>query len=161
MDWWQLSLLIGAIATMVLSANVSRAWLWIMAAGASFVASTAYARLALPHPPFFTMMCDAAVCLVIYFLASRQWEVWLFRAFQLSVLISLIYLVGFIGSHYWYVAALEAVNWAALLLILGTATLQWIGARDEMGSRAYWAWRVHSAYGGLFSPRKDNPFHKG
>lgn len=159
-DGWQLSLLAGAIVTVIVSTNVNRAALWVFLAGASFIVSTAYARAELPFPPFFTMMADATVCLVIYFLASRQWEVWLFRAFQASVLISLLYLVGFIGPHYWYIAALELVNWIALILISGTAFLQWMGSGHEMGSRGRWAGRIRRARDACFSPRKDHPFHK-
>lgn len=161
MNRWQMALLGGAVITMILSTRLNRAALWIFAGGVSFILSTAYARHGLPYPPFATMMCDAGVCLAIYFLADRQWEIWLFRIFQASVLVSLCYLTGLIGPHYWYITILEVLNWLALVLIAGTAILQFKGVEgNAWGSHRNRDRDISGAYPALFAPRKDNPFHR-
>jgi hypothetical protein len=118
----------------------------------------------MPYPAFFTAMCDAGVCLIIFCMAKVKWELRLYKLFLLSVAISLAYLVsdaaGIEVSHYWYIAALEAVNWAALFLIAGTAILQWIGAGHGVAASRGWAASLHRAYRTLNEPRHDVPFHK-
>jgi hypothetical protein len=157
---WQVSLLIGALLTLCYSTQVTRAWLWIGIGTLSFVASTMWARAELPSPPFFIMLCDTAVCLTIYTFATRQWEIWLFRIFQGSVLLSIFHVFGGVQSQYFYVAFLEAFNWAALLLIAGTATIQMVGAGNGNHFGRRWSGRVRGAYGTFFTPRKSPPFHK-
>ena len=167
MNEFQIALLIGAIFVSLISLHIPRAHIWILAGGASFVASTAYARFGLPYPPAFTLACDAAVCLSIYFLCSERWEEWLFRVFQLSVLVSLIYLAGplTVGgftitmSHYLYVVMLELCNWIALFLIGGTAVGEWV-RRHEDSARIYRTGHLHRARGSWRSARISVPFHK-
>lgn len=164
MNGWQIALLVGAFVTAGVSFHISRALIWIIVAAASFVASTAYARFGLPYPAFFTAMCDAMVCLAIYCAAKVEWELRLYKIFLLSVAVSLAYLVarsaGIDVSHYWYVAALEAINWAALFLIAGTAALQWIGGSHGVAAGRGRASRLRGAYRTLNKPRHDVPFHK-
>jgi MFS family permease len=158
MNSFQLALLIGALATGALSWQLERAWLWIAAGAASFIASTAYARYGLPMPPLFTALCDAAVCLLIYGLARQMWEVRLYQCFLASVLVSIVFLALSIftpeaASRYLYVTLLEAINWAALLLIAGTALMQWIGDHGgypdlSSGRHVRWVDRA------LFAPRQ-------
>lgn len=141
MNIFQLWLASGAIIVALLSYHVPMAWLWIFSGAASFVASTAYARYGLPLPPLFTALCDAAICLAIYRFASQAWELKLYRIFQLSVLVSMAFLVmEFWGeskaSHYWYVTLLELINWAALALIFATASTQRATANEDLDYRS-------------------------
>jgi hypothetical protein len=153
---YQIALATGALIVALLSAGLDRAWVWIAAGAASFVASTAYARHGLPLPSLFTALCDAAVCLAIYTFARQRWELGTYRLFQLSVLVSIVFL-GMVlfkpsaASSFWYVTALEGINWAVLLLITGTAVAQWAGANGDHahhspGRLVHWAQRA------LFSP---------
>ena len=164
MNTYQIALASVAAITLVGTLHLQRAWLWILAGAASFVASTAYARYGLPLPPLITALCDAAVCLAIYAYPWRasesvdryRWELGVYRLFQLSVLVSIVFL-GMVlfrspsASNFWYVTALELINWAVLLLIVGTAVAQWAGANGDHAYRSpgrivRWAQRA------LFSP---------
>ncbi len=162
MNEFQLALAIAAVGTVILSSNIKRAGLWVIMAGISFIASTVYEAYNFPHPPFFTALCDASVCLMIYFIATRKWEMWIYRIFQCSVLVSLCYLMGVIGPHYAYIVALELLNWGALFVIGGTAVLQWIGARG--GHRSILGLNprgnIRDTYLTLQSKRADNPFFR-
>jgi hypothetical protein len=151
-------LLTMALITAALSRKLPRAWLWIFAGFCSFVLSAVYWRLGLPHHPAFTAFADSSVCLAIYFNARERWEMGLYKVFQLSVLISLLKLGGFMPDGLWYPAALELINVAALLLISGTA----IFAGAAHGIRSVWH-RNDSFYRSLFplrAARTTPPFHK-
>lgn len=162
MSSFQIALLVGAVVAALLSWKLERAWLWIAAGAASFVASTAWARYGLPLPVLFTAVCDASVCLLIYGLARQRFELLLYQLFQASVLVSIVFLtMQFISpekAHHWfYVAILEALNWAALALISATGIMQWISANGDRRHRAHgravrWAERA------LLSPKTTNPW---
>ncbi len=132
MNEFQLALLVGAAFVALTTLRLERSFLWICAGAASFVASTAWARYGLPLPPLFTGLCDAVVCLLIYGLARQRWELHLYRIFQASVLVSMVFLIlqswgPAVASRYMYVIILELLNWAALALILGAGITQGIG----------------------------------
>lgn len=157
MNEFQIALLVGATIVAILSWRLDRSLLWIGMGALSFVASTAYARYQLPMPSLFTACCDAAVCLTIVKYGRQAWELILYRVFQSSVLISIVFL-GFTifaksGSSPAYVALLEAVNWIALLLIMGTAAMQRVkangGASFYLGRRV-----VLRTQHALFSPKR-------
>lgn len=143
-----MSLLAGSTLVVILCWHLDHAWLWISAGAASFVLSTAWARYGMPLPYLFTASCDAAVCLMIYKLAKKKWELHLFRIFQASVLVSLSVLVshiwGVAGTRYVYVTILELLNWVALALILCTGIMQKIG--EPNGSAAGGAYPVRDAW---------------
>lgn len=168
MSVWQLSLLIGACAASLLCLRLPRAHLWILAGAAAFVLSTGWQRLGLPYHAAFTLACDSAVCLGIYFFGRERWEIGLFRIFQVSVLTSLVFLAGPISlfgatlllSHTVYVIFLEMWNWIALLLIGGVGLSEFWRFGHENGAfpdrlrgvfRSLRAWRA---------PRRAAPFHK-
>ena len=127
MSEFQVALLIGAVITALISFRTPRAVIWIGAGAASFVFSTAYARVGWGYPPAFTAVLDASICFAIYFSAKTRWEMYLFLLFQGSVLVSTMYLAGIIGPHWAYIAFLEGINWLALGVIGGTSALSWIG----------------------------------
>lgn len=134
MNEFQTALLIAAAVVGLFTWQLDRAWLWILAGAASFAASTAWARYGLPHPVAFTALCDVGVCLLIFAFAKHHWELFLFRLFQLSVLVSIVFLgIRYMGApagaHYAYVATLELINWIALALILGVGFMQGIADR--------------------------------
>lgn len=157
MNEFQAALLLGALVTAALAYRVPRAVLWIGVGAACFAITTAWARYGLPYPPAFTAACDAAVCLLIYFFGKRRWEMRLWNLFQCSVMVSILYLAGIIGPKWAYVAALELVNWLALLLIAGTA----ITARAGENGNAFSLRPLHRfsvAHRALYAKRKDPPF---
>jgi len=160
MSEFQLALLIGLIITALISSRLPRARLWLACGAASFVLSTAYARYSIPHAPAFTLACDAALCLTVYFYGKERWEIsGIYRIFQLSVLISLFRLSNIIVDQWTYIVALEILNWAALLLISGTSFLD--RARvNEGNSDRNWRPHLHRPNISLRKARAEDPFHK-
>ena len=133
MGEFQLALMIGAAVTALICmvAGKHRGLVWIATGVASFVVSTWYSRHGWVYPAAITALCDATVCLVVYFSVKEQWEKYLFFLFQGSVLTSILYFVEVIGPHWAYIAVLEAINWLALLLIGTSAISEWL--RDARG----------------------------
>lgn len=160
MNEFQAALLVGAAFVALVSWRLDRSLLWIAVGALSFVASTAWSRFGLPMPPLFTALCDAAVCFAIYVWAKQAWELLLCQLFRASVLISVVF-VGFTiatksGPSPTYVALLEAVNWIALLLILGTAAMQRINADGRGHSFHLGSDIVRWTRGALFAPKKPH-----
>lgn len=159
MSEYQTALVIGALITAIIAFRLPRAWRWIAAGAASFVASTAYYRYGLPYYPAFTLVFDASVCLAVYAFAKERWEERIYNIFQLSVLISLLYMSNVIADHWLYIVCLELLNWVALLTIGGTAILDRVkgNAGNPYGRR--WA-DIHSSDIALRAARRSDPWHK-
>jgi hypothetical protein len=156
---FQIALLVAALITAAVSRHQPRALLWISAGAASFVLSTAWARYGLPYPAWFTGVCDATVCLLVYFFGRQKWEMGIGYLFQASVLLSIGYLTGVIGPHYAYVIGLEAINWAALLLINLTVVASMLGRNGVhfgWGTRGSIRWTDRA----LHAKRQEPPFTK-
>ncbi len=157
MNIWQTALLIGATVVALFTWQVERAWLWILAGAASFILSAWWEANGLPLHPAVTALCDTAVCVLIFFMARHWWELGLYRLFQCSVLISITYLgltmwTGNTNFHYAYIVALEAINWLALMLILGVGFMQGVvdsGVLRDTGSSG----AIHRTGKALFAPR--------
>lgn len=158
------ALLIGAMVALAMTGMNLRAAAWVAAAAVSYAVSTVYWRMGLPHGAFVAGAADAMVCLGIYFFGRMRWEMHLWRLFQASVAINIVYLGGEVGtwaslSHNAYAVMLEAVNWAAIILIGGTGIAQAIGAANAHSIRR----PMHGVLGplhSLFRERKNPAFTK-
>ncbi len=140
-----IGLLIAALAAASVSLDLRRAWLWIGALALSFIASVVYLYLPKPYvfggwwPPAsgIAAICDMFVCTAIYVWQKRQWETWLYYLVLFSVLVNVLYTTGQIfgwppiPSHEAYAIGLEVINYAALLLIGGTAIVSRVGANHH------------------------------
>jgi hypothetical protein len=140
---YEVSLILGSLVVALMSRGNPRGIAWIAAITADLLASTAYWRADLPYAEVFTGLCDAAICFGIYFIGRYRWEMWLWRLYQGSVLISILYL----GAHVFrvpsidqdvYSSMLEAVNWIALISIGGASVLQKAGPPSVV---AFSPWR--------------------
>lgn len=149
----QIALVIGAIITALISWHLPRARIWLLAGAASFIASTAYARFGLPHSPAFTLSCDAAVCLLVYALASEEWHLRIFDIFRLSTLVTLLHMFGVIETHYLWIVSLELLNWAAMLLMVGTGIAA--GIANGVYPIGSWSGSVRRLGRALRTPRKS------
>jgi hypothetical protein len=152
-----------AIAAIVwnLAAHLPQARMWIVAGAMSFFASTIYVDAGLPYHPAFTLVCDACVCLSVYFLGKEEWEKRIYNVFQLSVLISIIRMSKLIDDSVVYAAALEICNLMALLFIGGTAIIDRISANGHgYGLSAWWHRHIRVAHLSLRKARSADPFHK-
>jgi len=158
MNEFHAALLIGAIVAAALSWRDPRGIAWIAAGSASFIATAGYEAAGYPYHPIVTGLFDAGVCILIYLFAAFRWEMWLYRIFQTSVLVSLLRATGWIDSHTAYIVALEACNWAAIFVIGGTAAGERIDAR--VGAHRAAPGRLRRAVASLRSPRSTPPFTK-
>lgn len=155
------SLLIGALIAAGLSWRQPRALLWIGLAAIDYAVSVTYWRLDLPYAEGFAGVCDALVCLSVYFLAKERWELVIYRLFQVSVAVNFLFLAGNLGIFYKididsYSILLEALNWLTLLLVGG------MGLADRVGARLDYARRPRGRFFGsllaLRQARKTNHF---
>jgi hypothetical protein len=160
------SLLIGLCVALAVSVGNKRAWGWLLAGAASYTASVLYWRSGLPYAPFIAGMCDALICLAIYFWAKTRWEMMVWRLFQASVLVNIVYLGGTLNawpspSHNAYSIILELINWAALLWIGGNGAYQPVGAStDALPTAGGPLRRLHRALSALHKPRATPAFTK-
>jgi hypothetical protein len=157
------SLLIGLLICAGISIGNRRGLIWLLAIAISYIGATIAWRMQIPKAEVFTAAGDVAVCLAIYFMGKYQWELWLWRLYQASVAVSVLYLAGSIGvisriDHGLYSIILEAINWGALLLIGGTSALQGVGVSHV---RVHRPWdRVRRIVLSLYGERKTDSFLK-
>lgn len=121
---FKLALLAVAAVVFISSSDMPRARLWIMAGVGSYILSLLYSDFRLPYPPAFAVVCDFCVCMMIYALAKQQWELKLMLLFQISIVLNILELGGYIPDRYLYVYVLDAVNLLALFLIGGMLILE-------------------------------------
>lgn len=135
-------MLIGYAVGALIAFGQIRAMVWLAVGAGTFLASSLYWRAGLPHPELFAGMLDASVCLAIYFAGRHRWEMWVWRFFQVMLLVNILHLAGTIGIFYNtgqipYAITLEVMNWLIILLIAGTCALQRIGY-DYGGAYRSW-----------------------
>lgn len=135
-----ISLLLAALIVAAVSWKNPRGILWIGVAALSYINATIAWRLSLPYAEAITGIGDTAVCLCVYFAARFRWELWIWRLFQASLGVSVVYLAANIHvvppiDHTFYSVVLEGINWLLLLLIGGVSAGQWIGAANARALR--------------------------
>ena len=129
------SLLIGALICALVSWRNRRGLLWIGAGALSYIVSTIAWRFNLSMAEVVTGFADVTLCLAVYLFAKYRWELAIWRLYQVSVGISILYLAGNLGitsrwDHEMYAILLEAVNWLLLIFIGGMGVAQRIGTSD-------------------------------
>lgn len=166
-----ISLALGLCFALAFSIGQGRVWGWLLAAAASYTVSVLYWRSGLPYAPFIAGMCDAVICLLVYFLAKLDWEMKVWRLFQFSCGVNLYFLAQQYGiparlgvpwslSHNDYSIILEAINWAALIFLGGTGAFQTAGGQNASAAAFGIAGRIRRLVLPLFGPRAHPPFHK-
>lgn len=169
-DTW---LMIGALICALISFRNWRGLMWIGIGAVSYITATLAWRWNLPRADAITALGDAGVCIAIYFVGKYRWEMWIWRLFQISVAISIIYLASRLGitsriDHELYAIALEAVNWLVLLSIGGPVAFQWLArligaALQRMGISSHGMARsasrnLRSLGAAVWTERKIPPF---
>lgn len=156
------SLLIGAVLVGLVSWRYDRRGImWICVAALSYINATIAWRLHLPYAEAITAAGDVAICLAVYFAGREMWEMLIWRLFQTSVAISLLYLAGNLGvflsiPHEFYSVLMETINWLLLLFIGGMSIARYIGAKNVL---AHQPWRnIHLALHSLRQKRAHGPF---
>lgn len=164
MSSYQIALVFGAIITALIASRLPRSRRWILAGALSFIGGTAYHRYGLPHYPMANLMLDASLCLMVYFQGREKWEYYLYRVFQASTLVSLVFIAvkfsaPISASHYTYVFLLEACNWIALILISSAAIQDRVKADGGVFYRSGIR-NFHNSRYSLRQTRPAQPFHK-
>lgn len=137
MQWWLALASVAAVVAIVSAlAGNWRGVMWIAAGAAVFVVTAAYDVRGGEHHALVTGFFDGALCLAVYFFGRRRWEMWLWRIFQCSVLISILHAFDAVGGPYWYVVWLELCNYAALIWIGGIGLAGLVGDAGGYGDRA-------------------------
>jgi hypothetical protein len=159
------ALLAGLLVALAVSAGHWRTWGWLLAATVSYAVSTLYWRSDLPYGAFIAGLCDAAICLAVYFLAKYRWELWVWRLFQVSVGVNIWYLAAQHGmapylSHGIYSVILETINWTALIFLGGTGFFQPVGGQDASAADGRLGPRIRRALSPLYRARTHAPLHK-
>lgn len=160
---FEFALLCGVIVAALVSWDNMRAQLWLAAGTADYIVTSGYYAARLPVHPFFTAMVDASVCLLIYFVCQRRggqrWELGVYTAFWLSVLVGFFRLAGNVSAAT-YPLLLEVANWIAILCIAGPGILRladvWIKA--SMGGHAYDRNRLHHLVVAAHAPARVTPW---
>lgn len=157
MNSFQLAILIGAVLTALFTWHLPHARIWIALGAVNALACNIFYAYNLPYPAAFTLALDAVMCLTIHWFARERWELGLFVIFQFSVLVSILHLASVIDGDDTYRLTLELVNWAALLMIAGTAILGGAG-----GHVLYDRWDryIRRAYFYLRSPPSKDHWRK-
>lgn len=155
------TMLVGYTVGALVAFGQWRAMIWLAVGAVVFIASSLYWRAGLPHPELFAGCLDAAVCLGIYFGGRQRWEMWVWRLFQVMLLLNIMRLAGTLGifhnvDHIAYAIMLEAMNWLVIIVAGGTAGLQRIGYDH---GRAIDPWRgVSGVVRSLCAQRRTPPF---
>jgi len=170
MNEFQIAILIAAIGTAIASRHIPHAVMWICLGAVNAVICDLYYASGLAYPAAITLLCDAMMCIAIDWCAREKWELRLFQVFQFSVLLSVFRLLEvvlqneayiFVPSHETYVFWLEICNWAALVLIAGTAFLERLRADDDgYYFRRPWRGYIRDAYSALRGARQTSHWRK-
>lgn len=139
MSIYQATLAVGAIIAALIAWGNWRAIAWLAVLQVSIAVSVAYWKSGLPYGELVAGLCDALVCLGIYFFGRFRWEMWIWRLAQAMVLVNIVYLLGNVGiftltPHDVYSTILEIINWIAIASIGGSAILNRLG--PDVGSTA-------------------------
>jgi hypothetical protein len=137
--------------------------LWVFAAALDYAISVIYWRTGLPYAEGVAALCDASVCLAIYFNYRERWEKIIYRLFQISLTVNIFYLAGNLClmatvDQDTYATILELLNGLVLLLIGGMGVAEWVGAQVVYAHRPLD--RVGRALRSLRTARKTPAFHR-
>ncbi len=153
---FKLALLAIAAVAFISSSDMPRARLWIAAGGGAYLLSLLYSDLKLPYAPAFAVLCDFTICLMIYGLAAKRWELYLMIPFQASILVNILELMRLVPERYLYVYSLDVLNLLALLFIGGMLILERGGyGRNHFNSLLSPAYHIRST---LQQTRGDPPW---
>lgn len=134
--------MIMLLAAAAVSARNGRGLLWLGAILANYWVSTLYWRSAGGAPELATGLCDAALCLAIFFLGKSIWEMRVWALYMVSLAINFVYLasnltgVGII-DHEIYSIIEEVLNWLAICNIAFTSALLIEGFSDARALRPW------------------------
>lgn len=142
MSIYNLVFAVAILSAGALSLRHKNALLWLGCITADYTVSLVYWRSGLPYPELVTGLCDAGVCLAIFFYGQLRWELWIWRLFQMSLLVNMIYLssnitrAGLLDFEV-YSTCLELINAAAITTIGGISAWHAAGQTD---GRAFAPW---------------------
>jgi hypothetical protein len=149
--WYHWTLIGAAAISAALAWNVPRAPMWIALGAISYVTSAMWHNAGWPYATQFGAATNLAICYLMWVFADQRWEMRVWNAFHLMLLIDLLFIFGWIRSQYDFAVSLEIVNLVALIFIGATGIAEradaWRSARGAdlhrtgLVHRALWAER--------------------
>lgn len=137
-----LTLFAGVFVSALFARENKRGLLWLALLLFSYILSSTFWRSGWSEAEIVAGVCDAFICFSIFLLGREIWELWLWRIFQASLLVNIMYLasnvfdMGFI-SHEAYSITLEALNWLAILFV---GTISAMMSKGLTNGRAFLPW---------------------
>ena len=120
---WELSLLIFAFITALISKNNIRGLVWISAAMLNFMLCIGYYELQLPHHPGFVLFLDLSLCIVIDIYRKYEWELQIYNLFRISVIVSICRIFELPLTETFYTPVLELINWLVLIIVFNRSLI--------------------------------------
>lgn len=156
MDWYFWALVVGAVVASLLSWNIPRAQLWISMLAASFALSSIWHGVGLPYGAAFGVATNLIISALLYWKADEEWEFRVWNCLHLMIVIDVLYMLGFIQSHFNYAVGLELANWLTLIVIGGRGASERVRGghparpdqhrRPSLLHRALYAKRTHPPF---------------
>lgn len=152
MEWYHWTLIGAACTAALLAWNVPRAVLWISIGAVFYLASAMVHNYGFRYATQFGGATNLAMCYLLWIYADQRWEMRLWNAFHLMIIIDILYIFGWIGSQYDFAVALEIINLVTLIFIAGTGAAERL---NGVSSGPYLAGRPHSLHNLLWAERSD------
>lgn len=130
LEWYHVTLIVMALVSGIAAWDVPRAVLWICLGALSYATSAWWHNMGLPYATVYGATTNFVICLLLAWLATTKYELWLFNAFILMLVIDALFVAGFISSRFTFAVSLEIVNAAAMLLVMATGISERIARHD-------------------------------
>lgn len=153
MAWYHAMMISAALFALVSSWQLPRARLWIGAGAFSYASSALWHNYGLPYPVYYGAATNLVLCYLLWIFAQQRYEMRVWNAVHLMLVLDLLYLTGFIRDKIAFAVSLEIVNLVALALISLTGIME----RCHVTSWAdrYTGWRA-LIYKSLWAERSRN-----
>ena len=143
MSFFQIAMLCIVAAVAIVSHRHPRGLWWLAVLAVNYLVTSFNWRWGGPAPELVAGLCDAAVCVAIFFFGRFIWEMRLWLTYLAALFVNFAYLLHSVMgagviSHDVYSSVLELLTVAALAIIGGTSSFVASGATD---GRAFHPWR--------------------
>lgn len=157
MTWYAFAILFGYAVAAALAWRVPRAPFWAASSAAVFYTSWLWWAYGLPAGVLFGGSLNLAMCFALYALAGARWELRLWNAYHLMLVIDILYLAG-AATHFQFAIALELANWLAIAIISAAGILERTG-HGHTGAHPAHGWLAALRLA-LYAKRSRPPFWK-
>jgi hypothetical protein len=149
MSFFQIAMLCVIAAVALVSFRHRRGLAWLAVLAVTYLISSFNWRVGGPAPELVAGLCDAVVCVAIFFFGRYVWEMRLWLTCLTALFVNFAYaLHNLMGAgvfpHDVYASILELLMVASLSIIGGSSAFVSTGATD---GRSFHPWRPVRAFG--------------